>query len=299
MFHDSANGVIYWGNDGDQIYWCDTSTGCDESGDFASVGDIDTDGGEPRGLIYDPVNKAMLAVDYLHGKLIRCATSNGCESTGDWSTIWDKTDFIYDLAYDPNEEMIYLTTNNDVFVCDTADGCDSSGDFATYSAATSGTTWIRGMTETGSLYGGMNTNAKLNSATIVPVTYQVIYSIIKTVVVDPVHGTEHGKVVITTKSDGTDKEPLSIDDAAVIAKTGSIGLKVTGSGVLITGSGDVEMTSSTAAFDINSDTMRLRLSKTPSSATDSCNQGDIAFDSDYMFRCVATDTWKRAALSTW
>lgn len=55
----------------------------------------------------------------------------------------------------------------------------------------------------------------------------------------------------------------------------------------------------TAALDIDSDVIRLRDSKTPSSASDTGNQGDIAWDSDYIYICTATNTWKRAALATW
>lgn len=55
----------------------------------------------------------------------------------------------------------------------------------------------------------------------------------------------------------------------------------------------------TARLDINDDTLRLRTSKTPSSATATGNAGDICWDSNYVYVCVDTDTWKRAALSTW
>ena len=41
------------------------------------------------------------------------------------------------------------------------------------------------------------------------------------------------------------------------------------------------------------------LSKTPSSASDTGKAGQIAWDSDYIYICVATNTWKRAELSTW
>ena len=37
----------------------------------------------------------------------------------------------------------------------------------------------------------------------------------------------------------------------------------------------------------------------PSSASDSGSVGDIRFESDYIYVCVAADTWKRAALSSW
>ena len=54
-----------------------------------------------------------------------------------------------------------------------------------------------------------------------------------------------------------------------------------------------------AALDINSDTIRLRNSNTPSSATDFGFPGEIRWDANYIYVCVATDTWKRVALSSW
>lgn len=57
--------------------------------------------------------------------------------------------------------------------------------------------------------------------------------------------------------------------------------------------------SPTELLDINGDTIRLRTSKTPASATDTGNQGEIAWDANYIYVCTATNTWVRAALSTW
>jgi hypothetical protein len=37
----------------------------------------------------------------------------------------------------------------------------------------------------------------------------------------------------------------------------------------------------------------------PATATDTGNRGEIRFDSNYMYVCIATNTWKRFALSTW
>ncbi len=51
-------------------------------------------------------------------------------------------------------------------------------------------------------------------------------------------------------------------------------------------------------FQINGQ-LRLSLNKTPASATATGTKGDVAWDSDYIYICVATDTWKRTALSTW
>lgn len=37
----------------------------------------------------------------------------------------------------------------------------------------------------------------------------------------------------------------------------------------------------------------------PASASATGRAGQIAYDSGYVYVCTATDTWKRAALSTW
>lgn len=37
----------------------------------------------------------------------------------------------------------------------------------------------------------------------------------------------------------------------------------------------------------------------PASATASGTAGQVAYDADYIYVCVAADTWKRAALMTW
>lgn len=55
----------------------------------------------------------------------------------------------------------------------------------------------------------------------------------------------------------------------------------------------------TALLDINSNTIRLRNNKTPASATAAGNAGDICWDTNYIYVCVATNTWKRTAISTW
>ncbi|NQD39972.1 hypothetical protein [Glutamicibacter halophytocola] len=58
-------------------------------------------------------------------------------------------------------------------------------------------------------------------------------------------------------------------------------------------------TSPTAKLDINGDTMRLRSSKTPANSTAQGNTGDIAWDSNYVYVCVAANTWKRSPLGAW
>lgn len=57
--------------------------------------------------------------------------------------------------------------------------------------------------------------------------------------------------------------------------------------------------SPTEPLDVSGDVIRLRNSKTPASASDTGFQGSIAWDADYIYICVATDTWKRVGISTW
>jgi hypothetical protein len=58
-------------------------------------------------------------------------------------------------------------------------------------------------------------------------------------------------------------------------------------------------TAPTAKLDINADTIRLRSSKTPTSSSAQGYQGEICYDSNYMYICVAYNTWKRIPLETW
>ena len=66
-----------------------------------------------------------------------------------------------------------------------------------------------------------------------------------------------------------------------------------------TGNVGIGTSSPTAKLDVNSDTVRVRTAKTPASATAAGNAGDICWDSSYVYVCVATNTWKRAAIATW
>jgi hypothetical protein len=52
-------------------------------------------------------------------------------------------------------------------------------------------------------------------------------------------------------------------------------------------------------FDINSDNIRVRTAKTPASAGAAGVAGTICWDANYMYVCVATNTWKRVAIATW
>jgi hypothetical protein len=50
---------------------------------------------------------------------------------------------------------------------------------------------------------------------------------------------------------------------------------------------------------VSHDHINIDTSKTPASAGATGTTGDIAWDSGYVYVCVATDTWKRASIATW
>jgi hypothetical protein len=53
-----------------------------------------------------------------------------------------------------------------------------------------------------------------------------------------------------------------------------------------------------SALATTGDHIRIDTSQTPASSSASGTTGEIAYDSDYIYVCVATNTWKRVALST-
>lgn len=54
-----------------------------------------------------------------------------------------------------------------------------------------------------------------------------------------------------------------------------------------------------ALLQVNGNRIRVGTAKTPASASDTGTAGEICWDTSYIYVCTATDTWKRAALSTW
>lgn len=52
-------------------------------------------------------------------------------------------------------------------------------------------------------------------------------------------------------------------------------------------------------LDINSDKIRIRDGKTPTAANDTGTAGWICWDANFIYICVAADTWKRVAIAAW
>jgi hypothetical protein len=61
----------------------------------------------------------------------------------------------------------------------------------------------------------------------------------------------------------------------------------------------INTSSPTVGIDANNDTIRLRTARTPASGTATGAIGEICWDNNYVYVCVATNTWKRASLVAW
>jgi hypothetical protein len=57
--------------------------------------------------------------------------------------------------------------------------------------------------------------------------------------------------------------------------------------------------SSAGNFSITGNAINIPTIKTPATAADSGTKGDICWDTSYIYVCVATNTWKRTAITTW
>jgi len=92
----------------------------------------------------------------------------------------------------------------------------------------------------------------------------------------------HGSWHFYTRNASGELERVTID------KNGIVGINQLTP--VISGTGKLHMTA---------DTMRLDTARTPASAAAAGNAGEICWDANYLYICVATNTWKRVAIATW
>ncbi len=107
----------------------------------------------------------------------------------------------------------------------------------------------------------------------------------------------------------TDASAFTASDVkALINSTGDFVWRNSGGGDGMTWDADaasglgalgINVTAATAALDINSNTVRLRIPATIPSATFASPIGTITWDAGHIYVCIADNTWKRCALSTW
>jgi hypothetical protein len=77
-------------------------------------------------------------------------------------------------------------------------------------------------------------------------------------------------------------------DRVFVDTSGNVGIGTTGPTI-----------SSGVGLHLAGSTLRLGTARTPASSTATGNQGEVCWDSSYLYVCIATNTWRRIALTTW
>ncbi len=93
------------------------------------------------------------------------------------------------------------------------------------------------------------------------------------------NNTAHGVFKVTGWNGTASAEFMRVDGAS-----GNVGIGTTGPD---------------APLDINGNRLRIRTARTITNSDDNGEVGEISWDANYLYVCVGTDSWKRAALSTW
>ncbi len=66
-----------------------------------------------------------------------------------------------------------------------------------------------------------------------------------------------------------------------------------------TGKVGIGTTTPATKLDVNDNSIVIEQSQTPATSSSACTTGMLAWDANYTYICVATNTWKRSALSSW
>jgi len=95
---------------------------------------------------------------------------------------------------------------------------------------------------------------------------------------------------------GSDSETL----ISAKSNTKNPAFYVSGSGeMFVSGNVGVNTTSPTSPLDVAGNSIRIRNSNTVANSNDNGSAGEIRWDANYMYICIATNQWRRIAHSTW
>lgn len=183
-------------------------------------------------------------------------------------------------------------------------GTPSDGQVLRYNAAAQGWEPSAGLTVSNA--GGITTSASLTVQTADPPVLGEVRSIV-------VDGKGNGSYLLLINGDAdfaTTATQFYASDTGVDVLAPTINLYSEGIfKVAVGGSSALSISTAlncaignlaaTAKLDVQGNTIRLRTSRTPASATAAGNIGDICWDTSYIYVCVAANTWKRTAISTW
>jgi hypothetical protein len=105
-----------------------------------------------------------------------------------------------------------------------------------------------------------------------------------------IQGINYGQLNLQTPSG------IGVNSFITLATGATERARIDSSGRLLVGTAS---DSGGALFQVNGDRIRVGTAKTPATSGATGTTGEIAWDADYIYICTATNTWKRAAISTW
>jgi hypothetical protein len=108
------------------------------------------------------------------------------------------------------------------------------------------------------------------------------------VYVNCLNANENYGVRIINPPAGANNYAIYADAAAKSYFAGNVGIGTTSPAI-----------SSGVGLHIGGSTLRLGEARTPASSTATGNQGEVCWDSSYLYVCIATNTWRRIAHSSW
>lgn len=82
----------------------------------------------------------------------------------------------------------------------------------------------------------------------------------------------------------------------VYVQSGEAGAEVYNNGIL---SSALYLSDGLAYLRAGNNELRVKSGAVPTSSSSTGTQGQIAFDSNYLYYCIGTNTWKRVALTSW
>ena len=119
----------------------------------------------------------------------------------------------------------------------------------------------------------------------------------------------HNESAFKTKIHSTNGEAITVDNAGVVLNDDGAAANDfrvesdNNTHMLFVDAGNdrigIDTSSPTCELDINGNTIRIRTAQTPASNSASGDVGQICWDTNYIYVCVASNTWKRTAISDW